>query len=137
MSTGAVEMNEAQAYTDRFGNTWSVRTERARGRGRYFVFTCGDIRLLSGQDADAEHTGADLKDLFCEAERVIELEDELWYVGYRSRVNARGARTQGGVCTRFRSESGRVGYSKTMLLFRQMPEAELRRHLKRSQTVTA
>jgi hypothetical protein len=127
-----------QKYTDRFGHEWSVRVERKRGKPKCVTFTCGDFRLIAVED-DASATvnpgPAYLKDLFCDAERVLVHENQKWYVGFRSRMG-RGGRPQGGMHTRFRSESGEIRYSKGMLHFRHMPESTLCEHLRAAQRAT-
>jgi hypothetical protein len=121
----------SQCYTDRFGNEWSIATERKRGKPRRVVFTCGEFELVAFEEDAAsqpDFSATRLKELFCDAERVIEHEAETWYVGFRQRVG-RGGRVQAGIHTRFRSESGEVRYAKTMLHFRHMPETALRKQL--------
>lgn len=91
------------------------------------TFTCGDFVLVADVEDGGDQaalTSVRLKELFCDAERVLEYEDETWYVGYRTRMG-RGGRVQGGMHTRFRSESGEIRYSKGMLHFRHMPEESL------------
>ncbi len=124
-------MSDDQGYKDRFGHTWSVRVERPRGASRCVVFTCGKIRLIATYDGAtglADLTAARLKELFCDAERVLVHGDETWYVGYRARMG-RGGRVQPGMFTTFRSETGKVWYSKAMLHFRHMSESALCEHL--------
>jgi hypothetical protein len=116
-----------QKYQDRFGHDWSISEERKRGKLKGVTFTCGDFLLVAEVDADADQgslTSARLKELFCDAERVLVHEKEKWYVGFRTRMG-RGGRVQGGMHTRFRSESGEIRYSKGMLHFRHMPEDAL------------
>ncbi len=124
-------MSDDQVYTDRFGHTWSVRAERPHGTSKRAVFTCGDIRLIATHDGAtglADLTAARLKELFCDAERVLVRGSEKWYVGYRARMG-RGGRVQPGMFTTFRSETGEVWYSKAMLHFRHMSESALYEHL--------
>ncbi len=124
-------MSDDQGYTDRFGHTWSVRAQRPRGAPRSVVFTCGETKLIATHDEAtglADLTAARLKELFCDAERVLVHGNEKWYVGYRSRMG-RGGRVQPGMFTRFRSETGQVRYSKSMLHFRHMSDSALCEHL--------
>lgn len=118
-------------YKDRFGNEWSVRAESRRGQPTRVSFTCGKLRLIVVED-DAIDRGdsasARLKELFCDAERVVVRGTETWYVGFRKRAG-RGGRTQAGMHTRFRSDSGEVRFAKGVLHFRHMPEAVLCKHL--------
>jgi hypothetical protein len=126
-----------QVYTDRFGHEWSIGTERKRGKARHFTFTCGEFKLIA---VDGDTNGSDdlnptrVKDLFCDAERVLAHGSETWYVGYRTRAG-RGGRTQAGIFTRFRSERGETRFTRTMLCFRHMPEAALCEHLAASEVV--
>ena len=83
--------------------------------------------LVTDVDEDADQvplTSVRVKELFCDAERLLVHEKEKWYVGYRTRMG-RGGRVQGGMHTRFRSESGEIRYSKGMLHFRHMTEDSL------------
>lgn len=119
-----------RTYTDRFGNTWAVQRKRRAG---VMTFSCGAVELLAadGEAAARAPTGSDaaeLKELFCDAERPFTHEDQQWYVGYRTRMG-KGGRVQGGLHTRFRSAAGEVRFAKEVLLFRQMPVALLRKHL--------
>ncbi|UCG88689.1 MAG: hypothetical protein JSW71_09180 [Gemmatimonadota bacterium] len=121
----------SQSYTDRFGNEWSITTEQKRGKPRRVVFTCGEFQLVAFQEeaaSDGDLSAARLKELFCEAERVLEHDEEKWYVGFRQRMG-RGGRVQAGIHTRFRSESGEIRYAKTMLHFRHMSADALREQL--------
>lgn len=96
------------------------------------IFTCGEFQLIAAEAEAAnaaDLTESQLKELFCDAERVVLHENELWYVGYRRRVGGRGGRAQGGMCTRFRSETGELRYAKAMILFRHMSEDALLGHL--------
>jgi len=114
-------------YRDRFGHEWSVRLERKRGTPKRFTFTCGALRLIAVEEETTQTgglTSSRVKDLFCDAERVLVHGNETWYVGYRRRAG-RGGRAQAGISTRFRSESGEMRYARTMLCFRHMPEAAL------------
>ncbi|HEX9692616.1 MAG TPA: hypothetical protein VGA22_11000 [Gemmatimonadales bacterium] len=117
-------------YTDRFGYDWVVRIERSTSAAKRVTFTCGKCQLVVTGEVvgDRALTTMELKDLFCEAERVFEAENEVWYVGYRQRSGA-GGRVQGGLYTRFRSEDDEVRYAREMLLFRQMAEGDLLEHL--------
>ena len=118
-------------YKDRFGNEWSVRIESKSGEPRCVSFSCREFRLIVEEDETADRldlTAARLKDLFCDAERIVLHGEEKWYVGFRKRTG-RGGRTQGGMHTRFRSESGEVRYAKGMLHFRHMPHTALCEHL--------
>ena len=124
-------MSYGQKYTDRFGHSWSIRTERPHEISKYVLFTCGKIQLIATQDGAtdlADLTAAGLKELFCDAERVLVHENDKWYVGYRTRMG-RGGRVQAGMFTRFRSETGEVRYAKTMLHFRHISEGVLCEHL--------
>lgn len=120
-----------QMYTDRFGHEWSIGAARKRGSPRRFTFTCGEFRLIADDDDTTNGNGltpSAVKELFCDAERVLKHGSETWYVGYRKRAG-RGGRAQAGMFTRFRSESGETRYTRTMLCFRHMPEAALCGHL--------
>jgi hypothetical protein len=117
-----------QTYMDRFGHEWSMRVARKRGKPGSVTFTCGDLVLVVDDDDPATLTSARLKDLFCDAERVLKYKKEKWYVGFRQRMG-RGGRAQAGMHTRFRSESGEVRYSRGILHFRHMPEPALLDHL--------
>lgn len=124
-------IGNGQTYKDRFGHEWSVSEQRKRGKLTGLSFSCGDFLLIAEVDEEADQgvlTSARLKELFCDAERVLECEDEKWYVGFRTRMG-RGGRVQGGMHTRFRSESGEVRYAKGMLHFRHMAENILRDQL--------
>jgi hypothetical protein len=119
-----------QQYKDRFGHEWQIRAERKRGTPRRFTFICGVLRLVVEEETSerAGLTPNRVKDLFCDAERVLDHDDETWYVGYRKRVG-RGGRAQAGMFTRFRSESGETRYARTMLCFRHMSTEALREQL--------
>jgi len=94
-------------------------------------FTCRELQLIvveEGTPDPGDPVSTRLKDLFCEAERVVVHETRTWYVGFRKRTG-RGGRAQGGMHTRFRSESGEVRYAKGMLHFRHMPQQLLCQHL--------
>ncbi len=121
-----------QKYRDRFGTEWSVRVESKPGKQRRVSFKCKEFRLVAEEDETEDHTDfslARLKEVFCDAERVLKHGGEKWHVGFRKRMG-RGGQAQGGTHTRFRSESGEVRYAKGMLHFRHMPEASLREQLK-------
>ena len=118
----------AQTYMDRFGHEWSMRVVRKRGKPKCVTFTCGKLVLVADDEDPEDLTTARLKDLFCDAERVLLHRKEKWYVGFRKRMG-RGGRVQAGMHTRFRSESGEVRYSRGILHFRHMPEPALRDHL--------
>lgn len=125
-------MSNEIEYADRFGNTWVVKAKREQGESGKFVFTCGDARLIADGEGPSDLddlTATRLKELFCDAERVLVHKDETWYVGYRMRVGGRGGRMNAGMHTRFRSESGAVRYSKTMLHFRHMSDDDLKEQL--------
>ncbi len=126
------QMNrDVQAYNDRFGNEWHVLVESKRGEPKRVSFTCDEFELTAVEDDTTDQSDLSttwLKDLFCSAERVFVYGNEKWYVGFRSRIG-RGGRPQGGVQTRFRSESGEERYSKRMLQFRHMPHAALCKQL--------
>ena len=131
-------MSNDQRYTDRFGHTWSIRAKRPRGASKYVVFTCGEIQLIATHDGAtglADLTAAGLKELFCDAERVVVHGNEKWYVGYRARMG-RGGRIQPGVFTRFRSETGEVRYSPAMVHLRHMSESALCEHLATAKPAT-
>ncbi|KPJ88846.1 MAG: hypothetical protein AMS18_13070 [Gemmatimonas sp. SG8_17] len=133
-------MDNGKAYTDRFGHEWSVSAEQARGVTKSVVFTCGEFQLITAEAEAANPaniTDTQLKELFCDAERVVVHEDEMWYVGYRRRASGRGGRAQGGMCTRFRSETGELRYAKAMILFRHMSEDALLDHLAAAQKATS
>ncbi len=132
-------MSDDQGYTDRFGHTWSVRAGRPRGTSRSVVFTCGEIQLIATDDGVtglADLTATRLKELFCDAERVLVHGKEKWHVGYRARMG-RGGRVQPGMFTRFRSETGEVRYSKAMLHFRHMSDSALCDNLVDAKPATA
>lgn len=116
-----------QTYEDRFGNAWDVQLESKRGKPKRMLFTCDEFRLVAEEDEaeeQADSVSERVKQLFCSAERVIEYGKEKWYVGFRSRTG-RGGRPQGGVQTRFRSESGEIRYAKRMIQFRHMSDTAL------------
>lgn len=129
---------EEQKYEDRFGNEWLVGAERRRGKPKAVTFTCGEFELVADLDETADHDAigaARLKDLFCEAERILMYGDEKWYVGFRQRMG-RGGRVQGGLHTRFRSETGEIRYSKGVVHFRHMAPDVLCEHLVAAQRAT-
>jgi hypothetical protein len=129
--------NIDQQYTDRFGHEWSIRTERKRGTPRRLTFTCGEFQLIVADDDTTNGNGltpSEVKELFCDAERVLVHDSETWYVGYRKRAG-RGGRAQAGMFTRFRSENGETRYTRTMLCFRHMPAAALCGHLASAEQV--
>ena len=120
-----------QKYNDRFGNEWSVRVKGASGKPRRVSFTCKEFQLIAVEDETADSTDVTLerlKEVFCDAERIIEHKGETWHVGFHKRTG-RGGQNQGGLHTRFRSESGETRYAKGMLHFRHMPGAALCEHL--------
>ncbi len=124
-------MSDDRRYTDRFGHTWSVRAKRPHGTSRDVVFTCGEIQLIATHDGTtdlADLAAARLKELFCDAERVLVHENEKWYVGYRKRIG-KGGIALAGVFPSFRSETGDVRISRVMLHFRHMSESALCEHL--------
>lgn len=126
-----VNMNwNGHTYKDRFGNEWSVQVESNKKRPTCVSFTCSEFRLIAVEDETPDQADAvsQLKDLFCDAERVVTHGKETWYVGFRKRTG-RGGRAQGGMHTRFRSESGDVRYAKGMLHFRHMSNSALCEHL--------
>lgn len=130
-------MVQARSYADRFGYTWSVRSVKPRRSGaeEQIVFTSGDIRLVAPANEEiATVTPAELKEIFCDAERIVTSEGETWYVGYRERASGRGAR-QRMLCTRFRSEGGEIRYSSDIIDFRHLPTDILRQHLATAQAV--
>lgn len=124
-------MSTVASYTDRFGHTWSIREQRGRGKPKCWVFTCGELKLVTEGPvpSPAERSDSDIKEIFCDAERVVVHEDRTWFVGYRTRGAGRGGRQQSGLCTRFRSDEGEVRYARTMLHFRHMPEETLRKYI--------
>jgi hypothetical protein len=120
-----------QTYTDRFGNEWSIGAQGRRGTPRRLTFTCGEFQLIAAETDTAgvtDLTSREVKEVFCDAERVLVHGGETWYVGYRRRIG-RGGQAQAGIFTRFRSESGEIRFTRTMLCFRHMPEAALCEHL--------
>ncbi len=102
-------------------------------------FRCGEFELVADEletDIDSTPvTASRLKDIFCDAERVLKHDGETWYVGYRKR-SGRGGHNQAGLHTRFRSENGEVRYAKGMLHFRHMPSDALSEQLEAA-SVTA
>lgn len=125
-------MTTSITYRDRFGHDWQTRVSRSAKDGWSCVFTHGNVRLISEDPIDShpsELSEAEVKNLFCDAERVIQGGEERWFVGYRQRAFGRQRRAQGSLFTRFRSEGGEVRYSRDMLDFRHLPEATLRDHL--------
>lgn len=123
-------------YKDRFGHTWSIRPARSRGKSSDLTFICGEIELIATAEEvknTSDLSETEVKELFCDAERMIIHQNEKWFVGYRTRVGGRGGRAQAGICTRFRSESGEVRYSKSMLHFRHMSAGDLSKHLAKAQ----
>jgi len=122
---------DEQTYKDRFGNEWTIQMESKRGKPKRVSFTCDEFLLIAVEDETeepAESVSERIKELFCAAERVVEHEKEKWYVGFRSRIG-RGGRPQGGVQTRFRSETGEVRYAKSFLQFRHMSRSALCKQL--------
>lgn len=120
-------MSNGPTYTDRFGHTWSIRTQRSESGKPVLVFARRQIRLVAAEPASeppAALTAGQLKELFCDAERVLVNDGETWYVGYRARTVARG-RPSGQLYTQFRSETGEVRYSSAMLQFRHMSARQL------------
>lgn len=120
------------SYTDRFGYQWRVSAARAPDGGWIFTFVSRGIRLIAtGAVATppASLGEAELKELFCDAERPFESDGETWHVGYRHRTAGRGGSSQGGLCVRFRAQGGEVRYSRAMLDFRHMPTDLLREEL--------
>jgi hypothetical protein len=118
-------------YKDRFGNEWFVQVESDKKTPTSVSFTCNEFRLIAVEDETPDREtdpAARLKDLFCDAERVVTHGRETWYVGFRKRTG-RGGQVQGGMHTRFRSENGEVRYAKGMLHFRHMSNAALCEHL--------
>ncbi len=127
-------------YTDRFGYTWQVRSGRSEQGETVLVFTHRSIRLVGEEAVDDApgDLGTDrLKDLYCDAEREIEVDGEMWFVGYRSRWNGSRGGNNAQLCTRFRSASGEVRYSTAMLPFRHMSAAGLRDQLGSARAGTA
>ena len=126
-------------YTDRFGHEWVVRVKRGSGAAKRVTFTCGKVQLVAAEDEANSNghalTASRLKDLFCDAERVLAYENEVWYVGYRHRSGK--GRVQAGLHTRFRSAADEVRYSPKMLQFRKMPEDALSEHLASARPVGA
>jgi len=123
--------NLDQTYTDRFGHEWSIGAEHVRRTRSRITFTCGDLRLIAGEDNTARTTSLtmnEVKEVFCDAERVFVHGGETWYVGYRKRTG-RGGQAHAGLVTRFRSADGETRYTRTMLCFRHMPETALCKHL--------
>lgn len=120
-------MSSELAYADRFGHEWQVMAGRAGG-GWAVAFTREEARL-EVSEPQARHpralTAPELKELFCDAERVVTAGGQRWYVGYRHRADGRQRPQQGGLCTRFRSESGELRYSRDMHDFRHLPLAAL------------
>lgn len=117
-------------YHDRFGYEWEIKFQKKRGKPTRVVFTCGDLELV-GEDEIAQpptRQSEYIKELFCDAERLLVHADKKWYVGYRQRIG-RGGHATGGTTTRFRCENGEVRYAGKMLHFRHMPEGTLREHL--------
>ena len=122
-------------YPDRFGNDWSIQEDDTEDNTRHVWFSCQDFQLIVVEADDEEADRRDLsleqlKELFCDAERILELEDETWYVGYRTRSGGRGGQSNAGLHTRFRSESGEIRYAKGVINFRHMPKSALSEHLK-------
>lgn len=129
-----------KTYRDRFGNEWSMRVDRKRGKTESVTFTCGELQLIVDDDDSSDVTPSRIKELFCDAERVLLHDDEKWFVGFRKRAGRGGRSQQAGIQTRFRSENGEVRYSRGVLHFRHMTEAALRDSLgtaERARTVTA
>ena len=127
------------SYTDRFGHTWRIKASALSESEWRLVFTNGNIRLRGAEPVDTRPRSMShesLKDAFCDAERVLVDDGETWYVGYRERAFGRGGRSQGGLCTRFRAESGEVRFSRSMLDFRHMSSDALKEHLATAQRST-
>lgn len=126
----------AADYTDRFGHSWSIHSKRPKSGTKSVVFKCGNIEMIATEDGIkdvAELPEARLKELYCDAERVLVHEKKKWFIGYRTRMGGRGGKAQAGMCTRFRSETGELRYSKSMLHFRHMSDDELSKHLASAQ----
>lgn len=120
------------SYTDRFGHRWRVRCSQTPDGDWTLAFASAGVRLVgSGTTATplSAMSPEDLKECFCDAERVLVSGGVRWFVGYRRRTFGRRSTPQGGLCTRFRSEAGDVRFSHVMLDFRHMPTSALREHL--------
>ncbi|MEJ2237795.1 MAG: hypothetical protein P8X82_05820 [Gemmatimonadales bacterium] len=129
-------MSAAAGYTDRFGHSWSIHSKRPKGGTKSVVFKCRNIEMVATEDGIkdvAELPETRLKELYCDAERVLVHEKKKWFIGYRTRMGGRGGKAQAGMCTRFRSETGELRYSKSMLHFRHMSDDELSKHLASAQ----
>lgn len=127
-----IRSESERRYADRHGRAWRLKTSPSSAGTWSLEFLDDDIRLLAEGPIERDPTSlseAEVKDLFCDAERLLVEGRENWYVGYRARPMGRQGRFQGGLCTRFRSEGGEVKYSRDMLDFRHMPEAALRERL--------
>ena len=129
-----------ETYSDRFGNDWSIKVKGAAGKARQVSFRCKDFRLVAVEEDDAEGRSdvslEKLKEFFCDAERVLKYDGETWYVGYRTRSGGRGGKSNAGLHTRFRSESGEVRHAKGVINFRHMPKSALCEHLKNADRAT-
>ncbi len=116
-------MPKGLTYTDRFGHTWQVKTRRNSDGTWFPVFSNGSASLVGEMALEGPLGGlaeAQLKELFCDAEREVKVRSEVWYVGYRQRAVGTRGHMQGNLCTRFRAASGEVRYSREMLQFRTM-----------------
>lgn len=122
---------EDHKYTDSSGNQWSVRLGSLSGTRRSIAFTSKGHRLIAeGVDAETsgELTVTRLKELFCDADRVLENCGVSWHVGYRRRLGM-SEHTTPGMNTWFTSDRGEVRYVQGMLPFRHLDELVLREYL--------
>lgn len=117
-------------YTDWCGNCWSVRMESSGSRSSVAFISKGLRLVAAGIDSDAtDLTLSRLKQLFCDADRVLEDRGLRWRVGYRRRTGM-SDRTQPGMNTWFTSERGEVRYIRGLLQFRTMAHRTLCEHLR-------
>lgn len=116
-----------QKYLDQLGNNWSVRVESADGNSTSVSFSANGLRLIADgtpTDALGDVAVTRLKELFCDADRVLEHHGVTWRVGYRRRTGVVG-HARPGMNTWFTSQHGEVRYVQEMLPFRYLEDAVL------------
>jgi hypothetical protein len=128
-------VSKARSYADRFGYTWSVRAETSvTDEPPRIVFRNRRVRMVATAEESLNTLSSEqLKELFCDAERVLESDGVTWYVGYRDRTAGRGGGRYKNLCTRFRSATGELRYARDIIDFRHMTSADLCRQLGRAQ----
>lgn len=127
-----------QRYLDQLGNRWSVRVHSPSGNQTLVWFRSHGLRLVAdGVSADAgkDLPATRLKELFCDADRMVNYRGEQWRVGFRRRVGM-ALSSPSGMNTWFTSPGGEVRYVQEMLQFRQMTNDELCSRLASANPVT-